>query len=160
MTRSAGDCPTAFSRPTGRASTTPTSRPTPPSRASTAPLWLFGDQLGPAVHALPQHADREVVLVESSAVLRRRRYHRQKLHLVLSGMRHLDEELGDRATYHRTTTYREALEKVGRPVVVHQPTSHAAVAFVERLRAEGLVAAVLPTTTFARPRAEFERVGR
>lgn len=120
-----------------------------------APLWLFGDQLGPAVHALPQHAEREIVLVESSAVLRRRRYHRQKLHLVLSAMRHLADELGDRATYHRTTTYREALEKVGRPVVVHEPTSHTAAEFVDDLRAEGLVAAVLPTTTFARPRTEF-----
>lgn len=120
-----------------------------------APLWLFGDQLGPAVHGLPQHADREVLLVESSAVLRRRRYHRQKLHLLLSGMRHLDEELGDRSTYHRTTTYREALEKIDRPVVVHEPTSHTAAEFVDRLRKDGLVAAVLPTTTFARPRAEF-----
>jgi deoxyribodipyrimidine photolyase-related protein len=120
-----------------------------------APLFCFGDQLGPAVHGLPQHAEREVVLVESSAVLRRRRYHRQKLHLLLSGMRHLDDELGDRSTYHRTTTYREALEKVGRPVVVHEPTSYAAAEFVDRLRKEGLVAAVLPTTTFARPRAEF-----
>ena len=121
----------------------------------TAPLWLFGDQLGPAVHALPQHAARDVVLVESAAVLRRRRYHRQKLHLMLSGMRHLDDALGDRSTYHRTTTYREALEAVGRPVVVHEPTSHAAARFVARLESEGLVAAVLPTTTFARPRAEF-----
>jgi (6-4)DNA photolyase len=120
-----------------------------------APLWCFGDQLGPAVHGLPQHADREVVLVESSAVLRRRLYHRQKLHLLLSGMRHLDDELGDRATYHRTVTYREALAKVGRPVVVHEPTSYAALEFVETLRDEGLVAAILPTTTFARPKAEF-----
>ena len=101
------------------------------------------------------HAERAVVLVESSAVLRRRRYHRQKLHLVLSAMRHLDEELGGRSTYHRTTTYREALEAVGRPVVVHEPTSHTAAAFVARLQEEGLVAAVLPTTTFARPRSEF-----
>ncbi len=120
-----------------------------------APLWCFGDQLGPAVRGLPQHADRDVVLVESSAVLRRRRFHRQKLHLLLSGMRHLDDELGDRSTYHRTRTYREALEKVGRPVVVHEPTSYAAKAFVERLQAEGLVAAILPTTTFARPKTEF-----
>lgn len=121
-----------------------------------APLWLFGDQLGPAVHGLAQHADREVVLVESSSVLARRRYHRQKLHLVLSGMRHLDDELGDRSTYLRTRTYREALQQLGRPVVVHQPTSWAAVEFVEKLRRDGLVAAVLPATTFARPRAEFE----
>ena len=120
-----------------------------------APLWIFADQLGPAVHALPQHRGRDVVLVESAAVLRRRRYHRQKLHLVLSGMRHLADELGDRATYHRTRTYREALEAVGRPVVVHEPTSHTAAEFVARLEEEGLVAAVLPTPTFARPRTEF-----
>src|SRR6185312_4218424 len=90
-----------------------------------------------------EHRDREVVLVESTRVLRRKRFHRQKVHLVLSGMRHLADELGDRATYLRTETYREALEQVGRPVVVHEPTSHAALAFVERLRTEGLVAEVL-----------------
>jgi deoxyribodipyrimidine photolyase-related protein len=54
-----------------------------------APLWLFGDQLGPHVHGTDEHRHREVVLVESSRVLRRRRFHRQKLHLVLSGLRHL-----------------------------------------------------------------------
>ena len=91
-----------------------------------APLWLFGDQLGPHVHGTDEHRHREVVLVESSRVLRRRRFHRQKLHLVLSGMRHLAAELGDRARYLRAETYREALEQVGRPVLVHEPTSHAA----------------------------------
>ena len=90
------------------------------------PLWLFADQLGPHVHSTDEHRDREVVLVESTRVLRRKRFHRQKVHLVLSGMRHLAAELGDRATYLRTDTYREALERVGRPVVVHEPTSHAA----------------------------------
>jgi deoxyribodipyrimidine photolyase-related protein len=119
-----------------------------------APLWLFADQLGPHVHE--PHRDREVVLVESDRVLRRRPFHRQKLHLVLSGMRHLADELGDRATYLRTGTYREALERVGRPVVVHEPTSHAAAALVERLHAEGLVEEILPTPTFALSRADFD----
>ncbi len=119
------------------------------------PLWLFADQLGPHVHATDAHREREVVLVESSRVLRRKRFHRQKLHLVLSGMRHLAAELGDRATYLRTDTYREALARVGRPVVVHEPTSHAALRFVEQLRTEGLVADILPTPTFALPRADF-----
>ena len=122
---------------------------------TTEPLWLFADQLGPHVHSTDEHRDREVVLVESTRVLHRKRFHRQKLHLVLSGMRHLAAELGDRATYLRTDTYREALERVGRPVVVHEPTSHAALAFVERLQKEGLVAEILPTPTFALPRAEF-----
>ena len=98
------------------------------------PLWLFADQLGPHVHGTDAHREREVVLVESSRVLRRKRFHRQKLRLVLSGMRHLAAGLGDRATYLRTDTYREALARVGRPVVVHEPTSHAALRFVEQLR--------------------------
>lgn len=121
-----------------------------------APLWLFADQLGPHVHLTDEHRDREVVLVESERVLRSRPFHRQKLHLVLSGMRHLADELGDRATLLRTATYREALELVGRPVVVHEPTSHGAADLVERLRSDGLVADVLPTPTFALPRAEFD----
>jgi deoxyribodipyrimidine photolyase-related protein len=121
---------------------------------SRAPLWVFADQLGTHVHG-GEHADREVVIVESGAALRRRRYHRQKLHLVLSGMRHLDAELGDRSTLVRSATYRRALADLGRPVVVHEPTSRAAAAFVERLRDEGLVAEILPTPTFALSRADF-----
>ncbi|MDN5932731.1 MAG: cryptochrome/photolyase family protein, partial [Pseudonocardia sp.] len=48
------------------------------------PLWPFADRLG----------DREVLLVESERALRRLPVHRQKLHLVLSGMRHLASEPG------------------------------------------------------------------
>jgi deoxyribodipyrimidine photolyase-related protein len=122
----------------------------------TEPLWLFADQLGRHVHATDDHRDREVVLVESIRVLYRKRFHRQKLQIVWSGLRHLAAELGDRATLLQTATYREALERVGRPVVVHEPTSHAALAFVEQLQKEGLVAEILPTPTFALPRVEFE----
>lgn len=88
-----------------------------------APLWIFGDQLGPQFHSLDEHRGREVVLVESERVFRLRRFHRQKLRLVLWGLRHTAAELGDRAIHLRTGTYREALERVGRPVVVHEPTS-------------------------------------
>jgi deoxyribodipyrimidine photolyase-related protein len=109
------------------------------------PLWFFADQLGPHVHSTGEHRDRDVVLVESTRALRRKPFHRQKLHLVLSGMRHLAAELGERATYLRTETYREALEQVGTPVVVHQPTSFAAAELVERLRQDGLVSQILPS---------------
>ncbi|WP_181781033.1 cryptochrome/photolyase family protein [Pseudonocardia pini] len=119
------------------------------------PLWLFADQLGPHVHATEEMRDREVVLIESARALRRRRFHRQKLHLVLSGMRHLAAELGDRARYVRADTYREALEQVGEPVVVHEPSSFAAAELVERLRKDGLVAEIRPTPVFALSRAEF-----
>ena len=52
---------------------------------SDTPLWLFADQLGPAVYG-GEHAHREVLLVEATSALSKRRYHRQKLHLVLSAI--------------------------------------------------------------------------
>ena len=64
-------------------------------RPDAAPLWLFGDQLGPHVWDTAEFAGREIVLVESSRALGRRRYHRQKLHLLLSGMLHLADALGE-----------------------------------------------------------------
>ena len=118
------------------------------------PLWLFADQLGPAVYG-GEHAHREVLLVEATAALRRRRYHRQKLHLVLSALRHAERDLGERANLLKADTYTDALERFGRPVIVHEPTSHAAERFVHDLKKHGLVADILPTPTFALPRADF-----
>jgi len=120
------------------------------------PLWLFADQLGPAVHG-GEHAHREILLVEATSALSRRRYHRQKLHLVLSALRHAHQDLGDRATLLQADTYQEALLQYDRPVLVHQPTSHAAEKFVRRLHKRGLVADILPTPTFALPRKDFEQ---
>ncbi len=68
--------------------------------------WLFGDQLGP--HFLDDH-EGPVLMVESEAVFRRRRFHRAKAHLVLSAMRHRAAELGDRVTYVRSEGYAEAV---------------------------------------------------
>ena len=120
------------------------------------PLWLFADQLGPHFHG-GEHAGREILLVESTSALGRRRYHRQKLHLVLSALRHAADELGERATLIRAGTYREALAEFGRPVTVFEPTSRAADAFVRRLAEEGLVGEILPTPGFALPRADFQK---
>ena len=119
------------------------------------PLWIFADQLGPHVWDAPEHREREIIIVESRLAFGRRRYHRQKQHLVLSAMRHLRDELGDRVRYYRADSYREALEELAEPVVVHEPTSHAAERFVHALRADGLVDEVLPTPTFALSRADF-----
>ena len=119
------------------------------------PLWLFADQLGPAVHG-GEHAHRDVLLVEATSALRKRRYHRQKLHLVMSALRHAERDLGERATLIQTDTYTDALEQYGRPVLVHEPTSHAAERFVQRLKSQGLVADILPTPTFALPRKDFQ----
>ena len=69
---------------------------------------VFGDQLGP--HFLDD-PDQPVLLVESRAVFARRRFHRQKAHLVLSAMRHRAAELGDQCRYVRADTYGEALDR-------------------------------------------------
>lgn len=123
------------------------------------PLWLFADQLGPHVHG-GEHANRPVLLIEAESALRRRRFHRQKLHLVLSALRHAAADLGDRATLVRSATYTEALRQYGQPVLVHEPTSHAAEAFVHRLHRDGLVADVLPNPIFALPRNDFRQWAR
>lgn len=101
-------------------------------RSETGFHWLFGDQLGP--HFL--RPDAEIVMIESRAVLRRRRFHRAKAHLLLSAMRHRAAELGDRVRYVQAETYRDGLEQaVGdAPVTVHHPTSHAALGFVRGLQ--------------------------
>ncbi len=118
------------------------------------PLWLFADQLGPRFHG-GDHEHRPILLVEASTALSGRRFHRQKLHLILSALRHAKADLGERATLLRADTYTEALRGYGRPVLVHEPTSHAAERFVHRLRDAGLVADILPTPAFALSRSEF-----
>jgi deoxyribodipyrimidine photolyase-related protein len=127
--------------------------------------WLFADQLGP--HFLDDPADdlagpgddhgRPVLLIESRAVFARRRWHRQKAHLVLSALRHRAAELGERAEFVQARTYREGLDRAGGraagPLTVCQPTSWAADAFVRSL--EGVE--VLPARGFATDRDTFER---
>ncbi|GAA1121622.1 cryptochrome/photolyase family protein [Streptomyces javensis] len=120
------------------------------------PHGLFGDQLGPHFVDHRHHgpdARAPLIMIESWAVLRRRRFHRAKAHLVLSAMRHRAAELGDRVRYVRARTYREGLaEAAGRdPVTVCQPTSHAALGLVESLEQ----VQVLPARGFLTPRDAF-----
>ncbi|RKT78511.1 deoxyribodipyrimidine photolyase-related protein [Terracoccus luteus] len=113
--------------------------------------WLFADQLGP-------HFDvgrSGVLLVESRSALGRRRYHRQKLHLILSALRHRAADLGDSAVYLRADTYGEALAELGEPVRVYEPTSFAADAFVRRRLESGEVESVDPTPGYSLRKDEF-----
>ncbi|SBO42251.1 cryptochrome/photolyase family protein [Cyanobium sp. NIES-981] len=63
----------------------------------TTGLWILGDQLRDRQSALAAHAgsraEVRVLLVESRSVLAQRRFHRQKLVLVWSAMRHFAAEL-------------------------------------------------------------------
>ena len=111
--------------------------------------WLFGDQLGPA---FLDDADQPALIIESRSVFRRRRFHRQKAHLVLSAMRHRAAELGDQCRYLRSDTYAEALDRSStRALTVCHPTSFAALRFVKtRPDVE-----VLPARGFVTAQAEF-----
>jgi deoxyribodipyrimidine photolyase-related protein len=103
-----------------------------------------------------------VLLIESKAVFRRRRFHRQKAHYILSALRHRAAELGDQAVFLQTETYREALAQVHEPLSVCSPTSRGADRFV---RSVDQVAEVLPERGYGTTKDEFaawaaERGGR
>lgn len=89
---------------------------------------LFADQLGPHFLAEP---GQPVLLLESTRVLARRRFHRQKAHLVLSALRHRAAELGEQAEHRRVDRYADALDSYeGLRLEVAEPTSFAAERFV------------------------------
>src|SRR3954451_1745434 len=106
--------------------------------------WLFADRLGPHFLDAP---DQPVLLIESKAVFRRRRFHRQKAHLVLSALRHRAAELGAQARFVRSETYAAAVDE---PLSVCHPTSRAARGLVRRLGVD-----VLPPRGFITEPAEF-----
>ncbi|MFP5373154.1 MAG: cryptochrome/photolyase family protein, partial [Actinomycetes bacterium] len=91
-----------------------------PLRAPHTRRWCFADQLGPHFLDEPQ---QPVLLIESKAVFTRRRFHRQKAHLVLSALRHRAAELGDQADHHRVETYAQALDRYREPLSVCAPTT-------------------------------------
>nr|WP_281390617.1 cryptochrome/photolyase family protein [Sphaerisporangium rubeum] len=121
--------------------------------------WVFADQLGP--HFLDS-GEQEVLLVEARGVLRRRRFHRQKAHLVLSALRHRAAELGERVRFVQAEGYGAALDEVGERVSVCHPTSHAALRFVrgrpdvEVLAARGFASTQEEFAAWVRSRGEPE----
>jgi deoxyribodipyrimidine photolyase-related protein len=98
-------------------------------------------------------APGKILLVESTRVFARRRFHRAKAHLVLSAMRHRAAELGAGCTYVAAGTYGEVLDSIPDAKTVRHPTSHAALAFVQR-RPD---VKVLPARGFVTSMADFAR---
>ena len=109
--------------------------------------WLFGDQLGR--HFLDS-ADQPVLLIEARSVFARRRFHRQKAHLVLSAMRHRAAELGDQCRYVQAQTYGEVVRATRDRLTVCHPTSHAALDLVRSLDVE-----ILPPRGYATSLEDF-----
>ncbi len=62
-------------------------------------IWVLGDQLWAEQAALAsceqERNNTPVILIESLQYAKQRRYHRQKLVLIWSAMRHFGEELRD-----------------------------------------------------------------
>lgn len=111
--------------------------------------WLFADQLGPHFLETPH---QPVLLIESTKVFSRRRFHRQKAHYVLSALRHRAAELGDQAIYVQAATYGEVVRSLGKSLEVPEPTSRAADDFVRTLPGVTVVA----HEGFATHRSEFD----
>ncbi|MEQ8858979.1 MAG: cryptochrome/photolyase family protein [Pseudomonadales bacterium] len=78
-------------------------------------VWVLGDQLNRAIGALADTSPTttRVLLVESRAMIEGRRYHRARLHLVITAMRRFAGELEDagyEVDYRRATSLRAGLE--------------------------------------------------
>ena len=102
--------------------------------ASTIPtVWVLGDQLDRTRGALAGRMPGEcrVLLVESQGLIMSRRWHRQRLHLVLSAMEHFAVELtaeGFDVDHRRASSLRQGLRdhiaEVGaRSVIAMEPMS-------------------------------------
>ena len=72
-------------------------------------------------------------MIESQRVFRRRAFHRQKAHLILSAMRHRAAELGDRCQLPAHRHLPRGAGAVREPLSVCHPTTHAALDFVRGL---------------------------
>jgi deoxyribodipyrimidine photolyase-related protein len=116
--------------------------------------WIFGDQLGPhflgPADSPGDNGVERVLMIESRAAFRRRRYHRAKAQIILSAMRHRAADLGPRCDYVRSETYSDALSGRDEAVTVVNPTSYGARRLVRRVGAQ-----VLPSRGFVTSEADF-----
>lgn len=123
-------------------------------------MWVLGDQLNPAIASLRGREPEatRVLLVESEAKIASKRWHRQRLHLVLAAMGRLATELRDtgfEVDHRRATSLADGLvahRDEHRPdrVVAMAPMSWDGVAMLDRLGVE-----VVPNDQFLCTAEEF-----
>jgi deoxyribodipyrimidine photolyase-related protein len=104
-------------------------------------VWVLGDQLNRDLGAMrtAEPHDTRVLLVESDAKLRSKRWHVQRLHLVIAGMRRFADELraeGFAVDHRRAPSLRAGLrahrdEHLPTSVVAMEPASWDGVALLE-----------------------------
>jgi deoxyribodipyrimidine photolyase-related protein len=127
-------------------------------------VWVFGDQLHRRIGALRDREpdDCRVLLVESELKITSKRWHRQRLHLVLSAMRHFAQELRDegfevdlRRAPSFVQGYRDHCDEFDvERVVVMEPMSWDMTELLGRLGSSGVVE-TLPNDQFFCHYAEF-----
>ncbi|MBO9346477.1 MAG: cryptochrome/photolyase family protein, partial [Chloroflexi bacterium] len=109
-------------------------------------VWILGDQLSPRWPAwLAEHglnpSNARLLFIESSAKLRARPWHRHKLILVLSAMRHFMDDMrraGFQVDHRRAPTFMAALrahaqEHPDERLIVMRPSTWQGAQFVARL---------------------------
>jgi len=135
-------------------------------------VWILGDQLNPSISALKGLPTSEcaILMVESLARARRLPYHKQKLALIWSAMRHFAQELRElgysvdyyEAQPHATTALDAHIGK-------YQPTrirlmetaEHSRSAqLAEMLTTYGVEVEITPNNMFLSDRSEFARDAR
>lgn len=112
-------------------------------------VWILGDQLS---HRWPAWLVREglsptdtrLLFIESAAKIRSRPWHKHKLILVLSAMRHFAQTMRDagwQVDYRKAATFEAGLrahvaEHAPERIVVMQPNTWQGLAFIEKLRTD------------------------
>lgn len=109
-------------------------------------VWVLGDQLNRGITSLRgrRPGDARVLFVESEALLARRRWHRQRLHLVLTAMRRFARELereGFEVDYRIARSFEDGLrahraDHAPARVLAMEPSSHGLRERLERLGVE------------------------
>ncbi len=109
-------------------------------------VWILGDQLNRGIASLEGRspADTRVLFVESDAKVLSRRFHRQRLHLVLTAMRRFAAELADEGfevDYRVAASFGEGLEDHRREkkpdrVLAMEPMSYGMLARFDQLGIE------------------------
>ncbi len=105
-------------------------------------VWILGDQLNRGISSLVgrQPGDCRILFVESAAKLASKRWHIQRLHLVVSAMAHFAEEIraeGFEVDYRRAATLADGLQAHRREfgpaqVVAMEPMSYDGLAMLHR----------------------------
>lgn len=123
-------------------------------------VWVLGDQLNTRIGALrfATPKSHRILMVESRHKCESRGWHRQRLHFIISSMRHFAEELrsdGFVVEYIQAPTMREGLARYRQKHPKSEITATAPNSIAGRALMERLGIATVPSNQFLTPEGEF-----